>query len=136
MKKGVLLLAAAVILIRCEEPLETIPQKDLRISAWQHDADFLFSGLPVFFALQTGSSSPFSELVSNIESWNFGDGEKSAEPTVYHTFHFPGKYRVSVISNDGKGYKDTTLQISPRFSVIGSKNTSENGKFLFERPAS
>jgi hypothetical protein len=134
MKKLFLIALAVMLLIRCDEPLEPVEAKNLRISAWQHGADFHFAGLPIFFAVQE-NRHPFNSINIDVDRWNFGDVE-STEATVYHTFHFPGDYKISVTTDNGKGYKDTTLHIMPRLSLIGSKSKSENGKFIFKHPTS
>jgi hypothetical protein len=135
MKKCLIVGVLACLLFGCEDSVEPVDEKAIRIHFSQHNSSFLFAGLPAYFSV-SDPTSPVFYYPPNVNLWTFGDGKSSSEISTYHTFDFPGKYKVSVFTDDGKGYKDTMLQVTPKFALIGSKTSTENGKFIFPNPTS
>jgi PKD repeat protein len=127
-KNSLVCIAVATLLISCSEPVGFNATK-LPVEATQRSSSFLFAGLPVEFRAEFSPQA-------HPTGWSFGDGKSSDGAMADHTYDFPGSYNVSALLDNRKYVADTNIVISPRLNLIGSKTTSENGKYIFEKASS
>jgi gliding motility-associated-like protein len=69
-----------------------------------------------------GNASPFINKAMSDTSivfyeWDFGDGTRSNNKTVQHTYLAPGKYNVTLIARDAMNCEDTITW--PEIAVVG-----------------
>jgi hypothetical protein len=57
-------------------------------------------------------------------SWSLGDGAKSTQSLVVHTYQLPGNYNVSLTVTDGKGQTDTAARQVSVLPLLGSLSLS------------
>ena len=83
---------------------------------------------PVQFA---DSSIPAPGTILTQWSWNFGDGNTSADENPVHVFNAPGNYLVTLIVKDNFGCSDTMVQgITILGAVVASFTWTSNGNTI------
>lgn len=85
--------------------------------------------------LQFDSSDSFTNAQAASFSWDFGDGQTSAEQYPKHIFNMPGKYKISLTVVTKYGRSETTKIISiiePK--TIVEKTTDETAEEELSKP--
>lgn len=76
----------------------------------------------------SGSSDPDGEIVSY--SWDFGDGQSSADAVATHTYQEPGQYEVTLTVVDDDGATNTATQ---EVSVVRpAENVAPEAKLVLQ----
>jgi hypothetical protein len=133
MKRHLLRLGLAVSLITtsCMEEDSEPKGQSLSINVTQAGMDYLFAGLPISFRI---SPENYSYNDAWSVQWYFGDGNTATSNGLYHTYYFPGTYKVTALTENPHTSLDTLLTVLPERKRIGESSASENGKYLYENP--
>jgi gliding motility-associated-like protein len=83
------------------------PKSDFKVSR-----DFVCLGNATDFLNEVTSDTTVT-----FYQWDFGDGKKSNDKKVRHTYDAPGKYTVSLIARDMMNCEDTMSK--PEYAVVG-----------------
>jgi PKD repeat protein len=112
-----------------EDPvLSGIRADEIDIS--QGGSSVLFAGQPVSLR----SSASFDVSDPRVDKWLFGDGNSSEEDSPLHTFAFPGRYKITMLSFDKRISTDTTVEIVPPPVSVGSDEINEIPSSVFLHP--
>jgi hypothetical protein len=118
--------------ISCTDHSELPGGFEASISVRQYGCDFIYAGLPARFQTD-GNYYNYPQIQTQ---WNFGDGTISNGVFFDHTFLFPGRYRVTLSTQNPAFTTDTFIVVNPALRRIGTINRAENGKTIVEDPVS
>ncbi|MDX9799058.1 MAG: PKD domain-containing protein [Bacteroidales bacterium] len=115
---------------------DNFPEVYIKVSYHNTYGNICFAGTPVKLRPETVHYN-FGDLSENHAfdySWDFGDGNKSTNEKVEHTFDKPGSYNVnlSIYNNRDSLLIDTIIDVSIYPRIVEQNSTTENGKYIYQ----